>query len=72
MIHEVVSKARTVVICVLLKGSDIETQRGSRFLSVMTSILRMLSPKGRGKAESIIVPLINNPNNFRSVKQMEA
>lgn len=47
LIHEVIKNANKVVICVVLKGSNIDSQRGSGYLGLMTSVLRLMTP---GKA----------------------
>lgn len=71
LIHEVVKHANRVVICIVLRGSSIESQRGASYLAIMTSILRMLSKDGVNASKAFIVPLINLAGNFRSERQLE-
>lgn len=55
---------------VIVKGSTIESERGKRFLMLMTSVRRMLSDEGVKKTK-LILPLVNNAQNFASIKQLE-
>ena len=72
MIHHLLLNAKSVTICMVIKGSTIEASRGAQYLQTMTSVLRMLSEHGVANSETFLVPIITNPNNFRSARALES
>ena len=43
LIHQVVRKAKVVIVCIILKGATLDSGRGSAYISIMTAVSRMLS-----------------------------
>lgn len=71
MIHQIVANAKAVLICVVVKGCNIDSSRGAGYLSVMTSVQRMLSKTGLSNKQ-LVMTLINNPNNFSGIKGIQS
>lgn len=61
LIHEIIKHANKVTICMVVKGACLDINRGSAFLQVLTSIMRILSDSGLDQSSALILPLINEP-----------
>ena len=71
MIHEICKYAKSVVLCLVIRGASLENDRSAGFLRIMTSVMRMLSDAGRERCKMYVLPLLNNVNNFARLKQVQ-
>ena len=71
MLREMIARANTVSLCIVLRASMIEEDHGSTYLRYMTSVMRMLSHEGINKSSTFILPLINQVNYFGSIDDLE-
>lgn len=71
IIHHLCMSAKSVSILLVLKGADIEANRGKHLIMMLTAISRVLSDNGHMMASNIILPLINKAFSFKSVKIVE-
>lgn len=71
LVHELIMNSRSTHICVVVRGTTIEAARGDRFLKVITSILRFLSPNGVQNCTKLVTMLVNNTGSFRKPKALE-
>ena len=71
LLNEIVTQAKSVCLCIVLKGSQIEEDHGSRYLRFMMKVLRMLTLEGVNKSDLTILPLINRAIYFGSLEHLE-
>lgn len=72
LVHEVVKNARRVIFCLVIRASTVDSARGSQYLQMMTSVMRMLSAKGIERCDRFVLPIINNVAVYKKPKSLES
>lgn len=70
MVHEVIQRAKSVLLVLVIKGSMIESSRGAGLLRLLTSVMRLMTDKGI-EDDCFVLPVVNNPHTYKSVKFLE-